>query len=176
MAKDPRKMSAFESGMRGSSKPKIRSGNGRGEAGTDGPDGGSGSENRQQAGSTVGDAKGVGLDAYTSGMRGNEKPKQKSAAAATTATGNEGGSGSSKQGANTSVGNPKGDNTAKSLGKSVDDKSLHAHTTDTYGQENNSLERDSVGLEPTAEEDDTHINIRIPKASLKRRQAGLNGN
>jgi hypothetical protein len=31
-------------------------------------------------------------------------------------------------------------------------------------------------MEPTAEEDDTHINIRIPKASLKRRQAGLNGN
>jgi hypothetical protein len=57
----------------------------------------------------------------------HEKPKQKSAAAATVATGNEAGGGSSKQGPNTSVGNPKGDNTAKSLGKSTDDSTLHAH-------------------------------------------------
>lgn len=168
MAKDPRKQSAFESGMRGSQKPKIQSGNGRGEAGTQGPDGGAGSENRQQAGSTVGDSKGVGLDVYSSGIRGSEKPKQKSPAAATLATGNEAGKGS--------VGNPKGDNTAQSLGKSTDDSTLHAHASDAYSQENNSTERASVGMEPTAEEDDTHINVRIPKASLKRRQAGLNGN
>lgn len=178
MAKDPRKQSAFESGMRGSQKPKIQSGNGRGEEGTKGPDGGSGSENRQQAGSTVGDSKGVGLDVYSSGIRGSEKPKQKSAAAATLATGNEAGKGSSKQGPNTSVGNPKGDNTAQSLGKSTDDSTLHAHASDAYklGIPGNNTEQASQGEPIGAEEDDTHINVRIPKASLKRRQAGLNGN
>lgn len=182
MARDPRKSSAFDSGMRGREKPRVQSGNGRGEQGTKGPDGGTGGENVQGAGKTVGDSKGVGLDAYTSGMRGPEKPKQKSADAAIQSTGDNVAagnlSGSMKQGPNSVVGKPEGENpelTGKRSG--VQDGSLQTSTSSAYkvGIPGNNTEAAAAGMEPSAEEDDTHINVRIPKASLKRKASGVQG-
>jgi hypothetical protein len=179
MKKLASKNSAYESGMRGAQKPKVQSGNGQGEAGTMGNDGAAGGESSQAPGKTIGDPKGVGLDAYSSGMRGVEKPKQKSPDAATQATGDQSGSGSSLQGANTSVGIPKGDNSEQqTVGKSLADAEAEKRGTSAYklGVPGNNTEHAAAGHEPSFEEDDTHFNIRVPKTSFKRRQPGLNGN
>lgn len=182
MAKDPRKSSAFDSGMRGREKPKIQSGNGRGESGTQGPQAAAGGENVQGAGKQIGDSKGVGLDAYTSGMRGIEKPKQKSVDEAMMTTGDNVAagnlSGSKKQGPNSVVGKPEGEN-PEGQGKrsGVQDSSLQSSTSSAYkiGIPGNNTEAAAAGMEPSAEEDDTHINVRIPKASLKRKASGVQG-
>jgi hypothetical protein len=189
MARDPRKAGAFESGMRGKEKPKVESGNTGGERGARVPDGGTGSESRQAAGKTVGDAGGVDLSAYTSGMRGTEKPMQKSASGDANLFAEAGSKmgGESKQGPNTIVGHPKGHNDAgKGPRKGVDDGTLRSKAEDAYHMGNdgnavNSSEEAAQGHEPSGEgilgeEDDTHINIRIPKASLKRKNPGMQGN
>jgi hypothetical protein len=168
--------------MRGREKPKVQSGNGRGEQGTKGPDGGAGGENTQGPGKTVGDPKGVGLDAYTSGMRGPEKPKQKSVDQAMQTTGDNVAagnlSGNRKQGPNSVVGKPEGEN-PEVAGKrtGVGDNQLQSSTTGAYkiGIPGNNTEAAAAGMEPSAEEDDTHINVRIPKASLKRKASGVQG-
>lgn len=186
MARDPRKSSAFDSGMRGREKPKVQSGNGRGESGTQGPKAGGGGENVQKPGTQIGDSKGVGLDAYTSGMRGPEKPKQKSADAATMTTGDNVAagnlSGSKQQGPNSVVGKPEGEGSAETTsitGKrtGVGDSQLQNSTSSAYkvGIPGNNTEAAAAGMEPSAEEDDTHINVRIPKASLKRKAGGVQG-
>ena len=77
MARDPRKNSAFDSGMRGREKPKISEAHGQ----TMGSEAGSnmGGEKKQGPNAIVGDPDGVTQNdsAYSSGMRGAEKAKQK---------------------------------------------------------------------------------------------------
>lgn len=188
MARDPRKAGAFDSGMRGKEKPKVE-GNTGGDRGARGPTGGTGSETHQAAGKTVGDSAGVDLSAYTSGMRGIEKPKQKAASGDANKFAEEGSTmgGESKQGPSTIVGQPKGHNDAgKGARKGIDDGALRSKASDAYemGRNSsavNSSEEAAQGHEPSGdgilgEEDDTHINIRIPKASLKRKQHGLQTN
>src|SRR5947209_6069291 len=110
MARDPRKNSSFDSGMRGREKPKIADSHG----GTFAPGGTTDGNSKQQAGGRIGDTTGVDLSAYTSGMRGPEKPKQKRAdpegsrpGSATYGQEREGTlGGESKQGPNTMVGHP----------------------------------------------------------------------
>lgn len=184
MGRDPRKSSAFDSGMRGREKPKISDSHG----GTMGQQdkGSSGGESKQGAGSQVGTPDGVDLSAYTSGMRGPEKPKQKPAASgATYGQEHEGaGGGESKQGPDTRVGHPDGHNDA-GMGKraGIDSGALQAHAANahTQGIDGNNTEDAASHAAPLGqpgilgEEDDTHINIRIPKASLKRKAGGVHG-
>jgi hypothetical protein len=187
MARDPRKGGAFESGMRGKEKPKVESGNTGGDRGARGPDGGAGSEDRQAAGKTVGDSNGVDLSAYTSGMRGMEKPKQKGAAnqASEQVKGRSGGE--SRQGPDAIVGQPEGHTEAgKGNRTGVSDGTARSAAQDAYAMGRNddaanSSELAAEGKEPQGdgilgEEDDTHINIRIPKASLKRKASGVQTN
>jgi len=155
MAMKLSKMSAYSSGMRGGEKPKHAGGG----------------ESKQGEGTKVGDPDGVGLDAYSSGMRGPEKPKQKGAEVATMSpTGN---GGESKQAASTVVGNPKGHDTSQSVGKSLQPSAAQASAKDAHSMDENSLETSTASAYPEAEEDDTHINVRIPKASMKRKTGGL---
>ncbi len=185
MARDPRKSGAFESGMRGKEKPKVESGNTGGDRGARGPAGGTGSESVQAPGKTVGDSAGVDLSAYTSGMRGAEKPKQKAASGDANMFAEEGSKmgGESKQGPNTIVGHPKGhDDAGQGARKGVTDSHLKKTGQDAYGlgTPGNNTEAAAAGEEPSGEgilgeEDDTHINIRIPKASLKRKASGIQG-
>jgi len=151
MARDPRKASAFDSGMRGSQKP-------------------SGGESKQGPGTKVGNPHG---EAYSSGMRGNERPKEQPVedAAATQATGDAIGAGSSKQGPNTSVGVPKGQDTSKTVAAAMSGKQAQSATSDAYKPGNANLETAASGGEPQFEEDDTHVNIRVPKTSFKRKGA-----
>lgn len=181
MARDPRKSSAFDSGMRGKDKPKV-SGNVGGDKGGRGPSGSSGSEDKQEAGKTVGDANGVGLDAYSSGMRGNEKPKQKSAARDANQQVSGSAGGENKQGASTKVGEPAGhDDAAEGQRKGFSDSEAQSKASGAYkpGTPGNNTEAAAFGKQPSSdgiigEEDDTHINVRIPKASLKKKQGGVN--
>jgi hypothetical protein len=180
MARDPRKSSAFDSGMRGKEKPKADA------SATAQPDGASGSESRQAAGKTVGDAGGVDLSAYTSGMRGREKAKQKDAAGAATQQPKAGEAGGNKQQPHSTVGKPGGHSEAGKGDRSgVSAGSARSAAADAYGMGRNdnaanSSEEAAAGHEPSGEgilgeEDDTHINIRIPKSSLKRKQSGMAG-
>jgi len=190
MARDPRKNSAFASGMRGKDKPKVE-GNTGGDRGARGPDGSSGSESKQTGGKTVGDSAGVDLSAYTSGMRGIEKPKQKDAATEATygqtREGKSQGAGSTKQGPDRFVGNPDGEQSWSSDDtgpkKGIKDAVLQKKVTSTRGLgiPGNNTEAAAAGHQPSGEgilgeEDDTHINIRIPKASLKKKNPGLQTN
>ncbi len=182
MARDPRKTSAYESGMRGAEKPKVQSGNTGGDRGGRGPAGSPGSESSQGAGKTVGTPNGVDQSAYMSGMRGMEKPKQKSPAAATDHP--SGGGGEHKQGPNTVVGEPGGHNDAGTGARAgVSAATARSRGQDAYGLgiPGNNTELSAAGADPGSEpimgeEDDTHINIRVPKASLKKKAAGLQGN
>lgn len=187
MARDPRKGSAFDSGMRGREKPKIADAHGKTAAAV----GTSAGNEKQQAGGRIGDNTGVDLSAYTSGMRGPEKPKQKSAQQGRGVGGDAGygqtehsaGGGESHQKANTTIGNPDGDNTAATgARKGIQDSHLQsvAHTArNEMGIPGNNTEQAAIGQpgegEPgiLGDEDDTHINLRIPKASLKKKNPGL---
>lgn len=171
MARDPRKGGAYDSGMRGKEKQKAASG----------------SESNQTAGKTVGDPRGVDLSAYTSGMRGMEKPKQKDASGGATEQVSGKSGGESKQGVNTVVGQPAGhDDAAQGMRKGVTDGSLRSKAQDAYAMGNdgnaaNSTEEAAQGKEPSGEgilgEEDEHgnINIRFPRASLKKKQSGMAG-
>lgn len=182
MSRDPRKAGAFDSGMRGREKPKIQTGN---TDATKGPDGGTGSESKMTPGATVGTPKGVDLSAYTSGMRGIEKPKQAAASGDANMFAEEGSKmgGENKQGPSTIVGHPSGHSDAASgARKGIKDSALQSRVTDTrkLGIAGNNTEAAAAGNEPSGEgilgeEDDTHINIRIPKASLKKKQSGMAG-
>lgn len=185
MARDPRKGGAYDSGMRGREKPKVESGNTGGDRGARGPDGSTGSEHKQSAGKTVGDSNGVDLSAYTSGMRGPEKSPQKDASGSANLFAEKGSKmgGESKQGPNTIVGHPKGhDDAGQGPRKGVDDGTLRSAAKSAYtmGGPGQNLEDAAVGHEPDGEgilgeESDTHINISIPKKSLKRKQSGMAG-
>lgn len=187
MARDPRKNSSFESGMRGRDKPKVSSAHG-GTMGTE-SDSGAGGESKQGPNKVVGNPDGVSLNdsAYSSGMRGLEKGKQKPASGAANKFAEEGSTmgGESKQGDNTIVGNPKGEQSWSSADrgpkKGVGDEHLRGAAEGAYkmGIPGNNTEEAAGHKAPEGEagilgeEDDTHINIRIPKASLKRKNPGL---
>jgi hypothetical protein len=182
MARDPRKNSAFDSGMRGREKPKVQEAHGSTKVNDN-----AGGENKQGAGKTIGTPGGVDLSAYSSGMRGIEKPKQKSAAdGATYGQGKEGaGGGENKQAPDTRVGNPDGHNdAARGKRHGVDEGGMRNAGSDAkkLGIPGNNTEEASQSAHPEGEagilgdEDDTHINLRIPKASLKKKNPGLQTN
>jgi hypothetical protein len=150
MARDPRGGSAFDSGMRG--KQKANSGGD--------------SRTTQKPGGKVGNPGG---EAFSSGMRGGEKPKQKATPdeGATLATGDQAGAGSSHQAPGSSIGVPKGQDTSTSIAAAMGGKQLQAHTADAHDADA-STEQASQGHEPSFTEDDTHVNIRVPKSSFKR--------
>lgn len=142
--RDPRKNSAFDSGMRGREKPS--SGGNAGERAYEGggsPKVGNGpGEQVQGPGRQVGDAQGDGA-VFSSGMRGAEKPKGPSAQAAN--------------------------------GVNRGDIQKSATAAGEMGSPGNNTEEAALGEdhEPEGilgEEDDTHIHLRVPKASLKRKQ------
>lgn len=192
MARDPRKNSSFDSGMRGRQKPQVTNAHG-GTFGQEDEGKAAGELKSKQGPDTqVGNPDGVGLSAYTSGMRGPEKPKQKSANGGVGNMGDanmgvEDGStmgGENKQGANTIVGQPSGHPEAgKGPRKGVTDDHLRSAAKAAYGlgdtgsdnnTENSAMGEPGVGAEGIlGEEDATHINIRIPKASLKKKQGGV---
>jgi hypothetical protein len=186
MARDPRKNSAFDSGMRGREKPKVDSGNTGGDRGGRGPDGGAGSESKQMAGKTVGDANGIDHTdpVYSSGMRGLERPKQKSAAGGANKEVKGPEVAGNRQEGDSHVGEPMGHNDAqRGVRHGVSESSMRDSGENAYAMGNdgnavNSSEAAAEGHEPSGEgilgeEDDTHINIRIPKASLKKKNSGL---
>ena len=189
MARDPRKNSAFESGMRGREQPKVESGNTGGDRGGRGPDGKSGSEHHQRAGMTVGDANGIDHTdpVYSSGMRGVERPKQKPASGAANLEPDGAMQKGNHQKPGTHIGEPRGEQSwsadDKGPKKGVTDEEARARGEESYelGRNQNaanSSERAAEGEEPEGEgilgeEDDTHINIRIPKASLKKKSPGV---
>lgn len=188
MARDPRSGSAFTSGMRGREKPKVQGAHG----GTYGQEkeGSAGGESKQGPDKQVGNPDGVNLNdsAYSSGMRGMEKSKQKSASGgATWGQDKEGnpGTGSNRQDPDTRVGNPDGEQSWSSADrgpkKGVADSHLQSTAVASHklGIPGNNTEAASQKVAPIGaegilgEEDDTHINIRIPKASLKKKNSGL---
>lgn len=185
MARDPRSGSAFTSGMRGREKPKVQGAHG----GTYGQEkeGSGGGESKQGPDKQVGNPDGVNLNdsAYSSGMRGMEKAKQKSASGdATYGQTTEGspGTNSNRQSPDTQVGNPDGHNDAgRGPRKGVADSHLQSTAAASHklGIPGNNTEAASQRVAPIGaegilgEEDDTHINIRIPKASLKKKNSGL---
>lgn len=159
MARDPRKNSAFESGMRGREKPKVNEAHGD-NAVNDNP----GGEMKQAAGKTIGQPGGVDHtdSAYSSGMRGMERPKQKAASGAANLE-------------------PGGNDAKAATGQRSGFEDAQVRKTPGMAQEmgadGNSTEEAAEGMddEPEGilgEEDDTHINVRIPKASLKRKTGG----
>jgi len=190
MGRDPRGNSAFDSGMRGREKPKVKDAHGgtygqEKEGHSQGTDG----TTKQGPDAYVGNPDGVNLNdsAYSSGMRGMEKPKQKAASGEANKQPEEGSTmgGESKQGPNTIVGHPTGHNDAeKGARRGTNDGTARSAASDAYGLGNdgnavNSSEQAAEGHVHSdgegilGEEDDTHINIRIPKASLKRKASGL---
>jgi hypothetical protein len=180
MARDPRKNSAFDSGMRGREKPAIQNPHG----GTKGQEdsGKSGGESKQGPSTQVGNPDGVDLSAYSSGMRGPEKPKQKSASGDANKTPGGPSGGENAQGGGKVIGQPKGhDDAGQGARKGVNDAHLQAAAKGAHelGIPGNNTEDASQRVEPEGEagilgdEDDTHINLRIPKASLKKKQSGL---
>lgn len=184
MARDPRKNSAFDSGMRGREKPKVAESHGR-TAVNDNP----GAESVQAAGKTVGDPGGVDhMDsAYSSGMRGMEKPKQKSAEGDANKEVKGPEVAGNRQEGDTHVGEPMGHNDAeRGVRHGVSEGTMRGTGEDAYHMGNdgnavNSSEAAAEGHQPSGEgilgeEDDTHINIRIPKASLKKKNPGLQTN
>lgn len=185
MARDPRKNSAFDSGMRGREKPKVQEAHGTTKVNDN-----AGGESKQGAGKTIGTPGGVDLSAYSSGMRGPEAPKQKRAQQGRGGTGDaeygqtdkSAGGGESHQKANTTIGNPDGDNTAgRGKRAGADEGAMRNAGSDAkeLGIPGNNTEEASQSAHPIGEagilgdEDDTHINLRIPKASLKKKQGGV---
>lgn len=176
MARDPRGGSAFTSGMRGREKPKIAGSHG-GTMGTE-ADSKAGGESKQGPNAVVGNPDGVGLSAYSSGMRGSEKPTQKSASgSATYGQQREGsGGGENRQAPDTQVGKPDGHNDAATgERKGVTDSHLQSTVNDAkkMGIEGNNTEQAATSVGPSFEEDGEHIYAKIPKASLKKR-GGVN--
>lgn len=182
MARDSKGNSAFASGMRGREKPKVADAHGD----TKIPTGSAGNE-KQHAGGAIGDPGGVSHtdSVYSSGMRGLEGGKQKPAAkdggtAGTATFGQARGSktgGENSQKANSMIGNPDGTDTSQQGARSgVSD--AHMQTTGPnahkLGIPGNNTETAAVAGDPIgAEEDDTHINIRVPKKSItKKKGAG----
>lgn len=183
MGRDPRKGAAFASGMRGREKPTIADAHGRtmGEEDT----GTAGGEKKQVPMGHIGNPDGVDHTdpVYSSGMRGLETGKQKRAQqgrggsdAQYGQTDHGAGGGESKQGPDKQVGNPDGDNTVKRGQTSgVADSHMQSTAKDAHdlGIPGNNTEQASQGEPLSAEEDDTHINIRVPKSSIaKRKGAG----
>lgn len=182
MARDGKRNSAFASGMRGREKPTVAGSHGD----TKVPTGAAGNE-KQHAGGTIGDSGGVDHTdpVYSSGMRGLERGSQKPAAkdggtAGTATFGQSRGSssgGENAQKANTMIGNPDGTDTSQKGARSgISDAHLQstAKSAHDLGIPGNNTEAASQGTDPIgAEEDDTHINIRVPKKSItKRKGAG----
>jgi len=152
MARDLKKFSAFDSGMRGSEKPRVSESS-------------NGGESKQDAGTKVGEPDGEGLSAFSSGMRGSQKPP------ASATRGPKGGGGESKQGAGTVVDEPNGTATAKRGSQSTSASAANGAAQDAHAMDENSLELSPDHQGPEAHEDDTHINVRIPKSSIKRKAA-----
>lgn len=184
MARDPRKNSAFDSGMRGREKPKVADSHGKNAVNDN-----AGGESVQGAGKTIGEPGGIDQtdSAYSSGMRGMEKPKQKAASGPGNLQPKGGEVAGNRQEANSTVGDPAGHNDAgRGERKGIGDSILRSTASDAYRMGNdgdavNSSEEAALGHEPQGEgilgeEDDTHINIRIPKASLKKKNPGLQTN
>jgi hypothetical protein len=140
---------AFSSGMRGKEK---------------------GGGTKQHAGGTVGNPKGEKPTAHSSGMRGSEKPKQAPDSANLTTSDTSRAGGENARIPNTHIGDPGAENSAnvQKVAPAMNDGTLQQHTSDAYGMDGNSLERAALGMQPDVQEDDTHLNIRIPKASIKR--------
>lgn len=183
MARDARKGAAYASGMRGREKPKVAEAHGSTKV-PDNPTEDPVGNQKQEPGKSIGTPGGVSHtdSVYSSGMRGLESGKQKPAQ-----QGRSGGSGDAEYGQtdegkgggenhqkpNTQIGNPDGDNTAKRGAMSgVGDEHLRSAAKGAYklGIPGNNTEQASQGEPIGAEEDETHINVRIPKASLKKRQ------
>lgn len=201
MARDPRGNSAFSSGLRGREKPKVADAHGKtwgqeDEGKSEQVDGGG--VTKQGPDRFVGNPDGVNLNdsAYSSGMRGMETAKQKSAG------GDPGGSSGAnmfaekgsprqpenKQLPNSVVGQPSGEQSwsgsDRGPKKGVGDEHLRGKASDAYelGNDGNAVNSSEQAAEGhvhsdgegiLGEEDDTHINIRIPKASLKKKNPGL---
>lgn len=106
----------------------------------------SGMRGREKPGTKQGPGGKVGNpagEAYSSGMRGSEKPKE----------------------------TPVNDEAAsKNIAAAMSDKTAQAHTAAAHNADA-STEHASQGNEPSFEEDDTHVNIRVPKTSFKRKSA-----
>ena len=190
MAKDPRKMSAFESGMRGRETPKTKRAGGKG--------------NGEASAEPAQDTAPEKADAYSSGMRGVEEDKRKVLRLTKTKSCAQDDSGSGKSSSRVAAAThdpaaaPRRraeDKTgqaaanASSNGEEIDlpaDSDGHGQTMPsesarrraeeayTLGIPGNNTEAAAAGEEPWAEEDETHINIRVPKASLKKKP-GLQG-
>ena len=183
MARDPRKGAAYASGMRGREKPKVAEAHGR-TMGQEDSHAGADGNSKQGPGKVIGNPDGVSPNdsAYSSGMRGLETGKQKPAAraggtAGTATFGQARGSksgGESHQEANTMIGNPDGTDTARMEAPSgVSDAHIRGTAEEAYklGIPGNNTEQAAQGGDPIgAEEDDTHINIRVPKSSITKRK------
>lgn len=185
MARDPRKGSAFESGMRGREKPKSSSTN-AGEAAYSGqgaPKVGSGpGESIAGPGKTIGDPNGVDLSAYVSGMRGNEKPKQKDASGSANQQPGGGAAGGNRQDPHSTVGKPGGhDDAGQGARAGVSQGQMRNSGDDAkkMGIAGNSTENAADGSELPegilGEDDDTHINLKIPKSSIRKKVSGMAG-
>ena len=187
MGRDSKQNSAFASGMRGREKPKIASSHGgtMNPPPTHDPLG----NEKQEPGKSIGMPGGIDHtdSVYSSGMRGLEAGKQKKAQQGRGVAGDAGygqseksaGGGENHQKANTTIGNPDGErgsaNDAPLKGQQggVDDAHIRTTGTKAYklGIPGNNTELASSAADPIgAEEDDTHINIRVPKKSITKRQ------
>lgn len=182
MARDSKSNSAFASGMRGREKPKVAGSHGR-TMGQEEANAKPGGENKQGPATTIGNPDGVDHTdpVYSSGMRGLEKGKQKPAAkdggtAGTATFGQARGSasgGENGQKPNTMIGNPDGTDTSQGGPRSgISD--AHMQTAGPGAKEigipGNNTEQAAIGNAIGAEEDDTHINIRVPKKSITKKK------
>ena len=167
MAKDPRKMSAFESGMRGRETPKTKraAGKANGEADL----------------KLVQDTAPGKADAYSSGMRGMETESSKSpdtVPAGAPRRRAEDKTDPAAAAASTFSDVEESDLPAGSdgHGQTMSSETARGRAEAAYqlGTPGNNTEAAAAGDQPWAEEDDTHINIRVPKASLKKKP-GLQG-
>lgn len=184
MSRDGKKNSAFASGMRGREKPKVASSHGGTMVNDNGGENPT-STQRQEPGKTIGMPGGVDQTdpVYSSGMRGLERGSQKPAAkdggtAGTATFGQARGSasgGENAQKANTMIGNPDGtDTSGRGARSGVSDAHLQstAKSAHDLGIPGNNTEAASQGTDPIgAEEDETHINIKIPKKSITKKKA-----
>ncbi len=184
MAKDPRKMSAFESGMRGretpkpavtKSSPKRVAGKSEGKAGND--------DVRESAAGK--------FDAFTSGMRGKEVKGHETfypRASDGIPAGTRSAKGAPQRRAEdrAEFADPTSDFSdveesdlpegSDGNGQTMSSDTARSRAEEAYklGSPGSNLEAAAAGDEPWAEEDDTHINIRVPKATMKKKP-GLQG-
>jgi hypothetical protein len=152
MAKDPRKSSAYDSGLRGRETPKDGAGT------------------KQGPSTKVGNPDGEGATAFSSGMRGSQKPPAKASPS------QMGNGGEHCQEPGSVIGQPGGIDTAgEGKRAGVQPGEMQASAGEARNSmDENSLERSAAGMSPEADEDDTHINIRVPKSSIRRKQGGVN--